>query len=405
MNAALPRVIIAIPTSGQVGRDQFSGVFGYFGRSIAWDVRLLTSHHDLTAEIIRSEIKRNLAGVITSDPYSPEVAAALTAAKVPVIVLHDSYHGKPETGKNFYFTLMDNVAIGRKAAEYFLSLGRFSTYAFICDAEGNRWSKEREEGYRCALKAERKSVKSFFSHPASPPRDLPTAALERFLRSLELPAAVFAANDLYAIQTMNVCHRLGLKIPEQVSVLGVDNDAVASSRAPAALSSIEPDFVAEGRAAARALDLLLAVQRAKPRIPRIQRFGVRNLVERTSTTPLSPAAKLVEDALVYIDEHGLEPIDPAGIATHLRVSRTLLDLRFRQIRNTTVSDAIRERRLNEVKNLLTTTDLSIDHISAQCGFKNANHLRNLFRRTFDVSMREYRAASCRPSTLRCAPER
>lgn len=390
MSRICPRIIVAIPTSGQVGREQIGGVFAHLDRSFIWDIRLFTDHFELTPEILREEIAKGLAGVLTSDPFTPDVARLLTEARVPVVAAHDSYLGKPETGRNFRFTLMDNVAIGRRAAEYFTSLGRFSSYAYICDAEENTWSKEREHGFRSALQKHSLRVSSFFSPPAVPPRELPADALGTFLTSLNPPVAVFAANDSYAIQVLNVCHHLGLKVPEQISVLGVDNDTVASSRAPIALSSIEPDFRAEGQAAAATLNALLGDGGRGPRIPRIQRFGICRIVERASSTPLSPSAKLVEDALAYIAEHGLEPISPASIAARLRVSRPLLDLRFRQVRNDTVTNVIREHRLNEVKRLLKTTDLSIGRIAADCGFKNENHLRNLFRKTCGLSMRDWR---------------
>lgn len=393
MSKICPRVIIAIPTSGQVGRDQISGVFAHLDRSFIWDIRLFSDHFELTSQILKEELAKGLAGVLTSDPYTPDVARLLTEAQIPVVAAHDSYLGKPETGSNFKFTLMDNVAIGRRAAEYFKSLGRFSSYAFICDAEENTWSKEREHGYRSALQGHSRQVSSFFSQPAVPPRELPSDKLGKFLSSLNPPVAVFAANDSYAIQVLNVCHHLGLKVPEQISVLGVDNDTVASSRAPIALSSIEPDFRAEGQAAAATLAALLADGNGhKRRLPRVQRFGICRIVERASSTPLSPSAKLVEDALAYIAEHGLEPISPASIAARLRVSRPLLDLRFRQIRNDTVSNAIRAHRLNEVRRLLKTTDLPISRIASDCGFRNENHLRNLFRKTYGLSMRAYRKA-------------
>lgn len=393
MSKICPRVIIAIPTSGQVGRDQISGVFAHLDRSFIWDIRLFSDHFGLTPEILREELAKGLAGVLTSDPYTPDVARILTEARIPVVAAHDSYIGKPETGTNFWFTLMDNVAIGRRAAEYFKSLGRFSSYAFICDAEGNTWSREREHGFRSVLQEQSRKVFSFFSQPAVPPRELPTDKLGAFLTSLNPPVAVFAPNDDYAIQVLNVCHQLGLKVPEQISVLGVDNDTVASSRAPIALSSIEPNFRAEGQAAAATLNALLGASGRTPRIPRVQRFGICRIVERASSTPLSPSAKLVEDALAYISEHGLGPISPASIAARLRVSRPLLDLRFRQIRNDTVSNAIRTHRLNEVKSLLKTTDLPIGRIALDCGFRNENHLRNLFRKVYGLSMRQFRTQS------------
>ena len=96
-------------------------------------------------------------------------------------------------------------------------------------------------------------------------------------------------------------------------------------------------------------------------------------------------------AVAFIDALAAENIKTADVVETLGVSRSLLDQRFREFRNETLANAITERRLKEVARRLRQTNLSIHAISASCGFQNPNHLKNLFKRRYGMSMREWRA--------------
>ena len=114
------------------------------------------------------------------------------------------------------------------------------------------------------------------------------------------------------------------------------------------------------------------------------------VVTRESTAPLAPSALLVERARDFIRRNATHGITPGDIAGHLGVSRRLLDLRFSELSDETVSDAIRNAKLEAVKRLLLSTNAPIAAISRDCGFPNANHLRNIFAAATGTSMREWR---------------
>ena len=116
------------------------------------------------------------------------------------------------------------------------------------------------------------------------------------------------------------------------------------------------------------------------------------MIERESTAPVSPARALILRALAYIDAHATDDITVLDVVRHLGVSRSLAELRFRQFHSSTIAQAIRERRLGEVCKLLTKTRRPIATISKECSFKNVNHLKNIFRARFGMSMREFRKA-------------
>ena len=143
----------------------------------------------------------------------------------------------------------------------------------------------------------------------------------------------------------------------------------------------------QGYAAAAALDALI-----DGRAPRIDHapFRAATIVVRGSSAPLAPAASLVERALAFANENALSGIDAADVARHLGVSRRLLDLRFKQLGIPSISSTLTDRRLAEVKRLLSSTSFPLDRIASLSGFRNPDSLRNLFHRRFGISMRTYR---------------
>ncbi|MBR1587818.1 MAG: substrate-binding domain-containing protein [Kiritimatiellae bacterium] len=198
---------------------------------------------------------------------------------------------------------------------------------------------------------------------------------------------VMAAWDYRAAQVISACRHAGIAVPMQVAVCGMDNDEFICDSATPRLTSIRADRDGQGYAAAAALDALI-----DGRVPRIGHapFRTATLVVRGSSAPLAPAASLVERALAFADENALSGIDAADVASHLGVSRRLLDLRFGQLGIPSISSALIARRLDEVKRLLSSTSFTLDQIAALSGFRNPDSLRNLFRRHFGISPRNYR---------------
>ncbi len=138
------------------------------------------------------------------------------------------------------------------------------------------------------------------------------------------------------------------------------------------------------------------MQSRMPKSARHLFFGVKRVVMRESMPRMPLAESLVARAKEFFDKHATDGISPGDVASHLGVSRPLLDLRFRETQNTSVGRLITETRLSEVARKLRETRLSIATIQETCGFKNANALKNLFKRRYNMSMREYRD-SCRGS--------
>ena len=157
---------------------------------------------------------------------------------------------------------------------------------------------------------------------------------------------------------------------------------------------MQPDFEQEGFLAADALGRLMSsARRGAPAYSSACQdllVGVKAVVRRDSTAEISQAGKLVQRAIAYIRHNALKGIGAADVVRHLGCSRRLADLRFRELQGTSIGKMLISTRLEEVKRLLRSTKEPMDAIAAECGFANSTYLKNLFKKRFNMTMREYR---------------
>ena len=394
MQPSKPNVVIAIPTNGNDGREEMSGVFDYANMHSSWAIQVVNSRTDIAGGTFEASLK-NADGLILSIAYGITRLADRIVDDNPrlkMVVTND--HLVPLFAKcpRCRMMLIDSVSVGRDAAHYFGSLGRFASYGFVHGAIRYPWSIEREEGFRSAS-PRKMPIFSFpgeesgiMTNDASSPV-IPHDKLGKWLMALPKPAAVFGANDIFASEVLTVCDQLGLKVPQQVSVVGCDNDPLVYGNTHPLLSSFQLPFHEIGYKAAQMLDRLLRNKNPPQRTIRVS--GTR-LFERGSTARIPPATALVENAREYIATHACERIRVDDVAMHLGVSRRLLDLRFRQVCGKSVLEGILDVRLAEVRRLLKDTDRTILQIGRDCGFNDPDNLKRLFKKRFGMSMRDWR---------------
>ena len=366
------------------GRQRLRGVYRYIAEGRDWDVRLLRAEAELTVPAIRQAEQDGAQGFLVCFHPERDTLAALSMARVPVV----SFVAGAAASRRGFLRLPDedNRRVGALAAEHFLSLGRFRSFGFVPDEDELFWSRQRLDGFRRRLGREARNL-SVYRREACDAHSSDAHSLAAWLAALPKPAAVMAAWDYRAAQVISACRHAGIAVPVQVAVCGMDNDEFICDSANPRLTSIRADRDGQGYAAAAALDALI-----DGRVPRIDHspFRTATLVVRGSSAPLAPAASLVERALAFVDENAISGIDAADVAGHLGVSRRLLDLRFSQLGLPSISSVLVARRLDEVKKLLSSTSFTLDHIAALSGFRNPDSLRNLFRRRFGISPRNYR---------------
>ncbi len=179
----------------------------------------------------------------------------------------------------------------------------------------------------------------------------------------------------------------GIRVPHEVAVLGVDNEWILCTHMSPTLSSIQPDFELSGFLATECMEKFLRSRAASASgVPLRQVSPFKDIDERESTTPASPAGLMVRKAETFIHDHADGKLRVADVARHLGISRRLLDLRFREITGQTVLSAIQAVQLERARYLLHTTKLSIAEIGRLVNFRSENYLKRLFKATYGTTM-------------------
>jgi LacI family transcriptional regulator len=201
--------------------------------------------------------------------------------------------------------------------------------------------------------------------------------LAAWLRNLPKPTGVMACNDMRALEVMGVCAHIGIRIPGEIALLGVDNDEVQCELAEPPLTSIDPAAEQIGYRAAAILDGMLS-GRAPP--SQIVRLPPARIVERRSTDMLAVADPDVAAALHYIRGPSLKNLKVDDVARHVALSRSTLERRFRTHGIPSPAEEIARTRIERMKDLLRTTDLRLTGIAERLGFDHLETMCRLFKR-------------------------
>ena len=394
------KVFIVLETAGLPGRSQLIGILrGINAGRLDWEIDIVPSRRKASTTTVKRALSARADGVILAHPVGPGVPEQLQQEGKPTVFMDVLSPSDIPVVPTSSCLRVDDAAIGCAAARHFLSLGNFRSFAFVHDPRDEIWTRERQAAFVTTLAEAEHTCKTFTSSAAAAETAAPHTGgvrlsrpheLPAFLRSLPLPAAVLAASDLIATDVLHACETADLAIPDDIAVLGVDNDIGLCNRLVPRLSSIEPDFEEEGFRAVIALENLFG---NNIKIDEKPLADVR-LVERESTKPLPPATRLVDRALAFINGNYRTPITPGVVARQLGVSRRLIDLRFRQLQHETLLATINKRRLEALCKMLREESGSLRDLIAACGFGSAVRAAHLFKSTYGISMSGYRS-KCR----------
>ncbi len=380
------KVLAAIDLSSSAGRQKLAGLHRFLAEGYDWDLELARTHEECTAERIASAARDGVDGFLMAIPESRDLHRLHKSLGIPTAFID---YPDEQTLRDFarcVFVMEDTRDICRTAVQALLSQRACRSYCYVEARTAPRWSRERGDMFQAELS--RRKIKMRRLGPED------SASRERtadWLASLEKPAAILAAYDDTARTILNSCKGMGLETPGDVNIFGIGDDEIICMHTRPALSSIKPDFKEEGYRAARELQSMMMVRRAPAR--RTFLCGGAEVVERESTRRVSSAGTMVRDALAFIEDNALHGIGASDVAAYLKVSRRLMDLRFRESTGTSVLQAILERRMGEVRRMLSETTLPISEVAVRCGYPDANYLKNLFKSRHGVSMRAYRLAA------------
>jgi LacI family transcriptional regulator len=211
--------------------------------------------------------------------------------------------------------------------------------------------------------------------------------LAEWILSLPRPLGLMACNDDCGLQVIDACKLAGLHIPEDVGILGVDDDQLACDLADPPLSSIELNVERAGYDAAAMLDKMMKGENLKDKKLIIQPVRI---VQRQSTDVLATEDKYIRMALRYIKNHDNEIVQVDDVANAVGMSRRTLEFKFRKVLRSSIYSMIKRIRIEYVSNLLVETDMTLIQIANKMGYTEAHNLSRQFKQEKKISPEDYR---------------
>jgi len=364
-------VALIIETSSNYGRDLLAGIVRYMRMHDRWSVFL--EQRDLFKQPPRWLNKWQGDGII-SRATTPRLLDAISDTGVPFVELTDR-KGDVE----FSQIRSDDAAIGKMGAEHLLERG-FKRFGY-CGYKGEAWSKRREESFVKTIDQKSSGSCSLYNSTwqgrgARNWEDEQRCIIE-WLQTLTPPFAVMACNDIRGRQIIDACSELDLAVPEQVVVVGVDDDELLCRMCSPPLSSVIPNAQAVGFRAAEVLASLMDGKSPASEVQLIEPLGVAT---RQSTDAVAIDDPDIAAALRYIREYACRGITVAEVVRDNSVSRSTLERQVRKYLGRTPQEEIRFVQIKRARELLISTDLSAEQIAPLCGFEHPEYLHVVFKR-------------------------
>ena len=285
---------------------------------------------------------------------------------------------------------VDHAAIARLAIEHFLARG-YQNFGYLGSRKAT-YSQLRLDSFRKELNEAGFDVTpchvEYMPHltEQSSWKNV-NAKVRRWLGKLSKPAAVLADHDLAAFDLASMCQILGFHVPNDVAILGVDNDELVCNLSFPPLSSVAIPAEQIGFEAAKLLDRMFHGEKIASKTIYIPPVRV---VTRHSTSIYAIDEPVVTGALYYIRNHLADQLRVDDIADELTVSRRVLEKKFKTLLGRSVLAEIHRVRVENVKKLLATTSLLISEVAKQSGFSTAQRMATVFRKNTGISPGDYR---------------
>lgn len=408
--SSVPRVVLLLSPVFGYERGLLRGIARYVRHYGPWTLFLagqqagvplpaiynLAESHD---ENGRRKNRRNLSGQldlaglgatgIIGRIDTAEVADAVLASGLPTVAmdLTDQQLSPEHPLSRASEIRPDSYRAGKLAAEHLLERG-FRRFAFCGEPRAN-WSRYRrdgfvdrlrEAGFDCDLFQDRSSKKAILSYPTQ-------AALTQWLTALQKPIGVLACNDDVGRLVIEASTLAGFQVPNDVAVVGVDEDRLLSELSNPPLSSVAWNTEAGGYQAAELLSRMMSNKTRQQRLILVEPLWV---VARASSDMIAVEDREVRAAMVFIRENARRPIGVNDVVKHTDTSRRALEIRFHRTLGRSIREEIERIRLEWVKRLLLETDLPMRKIAKAAGFSSQSYMNKVFHSTAGVTLTRYR---------------
>lgn len=365
-------------------REVITGIGAYLSSTrAAWDLFL---EEDFLCRL--DGIEHWAGDGIIADFDDPAVRASLQRCALPVVGVGGSFENEQDYPRGVPYVATDNFKLVRLAYDHLVERGlsRFACYSLPA-SQGNGWAQERERAFR------RLAVRDGFS--AEIYQGLATSAtgwnshvdqLTAWLHGLPKPIGIIAVTDARARQLLQACLMTGISVPQEVALIGIDNDPLARLLTRIPLSSVMQGAEEMGRTAAHLLHQMLGGARLTDTRVLVPPLGINVLASSQHQALNSP---YVMRARHFIRQYACQGIKTEQVADYVGVSRSSLETYFRRELRRSVHQEILNFKLDHAIALLADEQLSSADIAVRCGFTSPQYLHAVFKREFGCTPREY----------------
>jgi len=376
-NLHVPQVALLLETSTEFGRGLLRGILRYSRLHGPWSLNVAPGHLDQVLPKARSW---KGAGIIARI-NSPKMERLIRSTGLPFVASSVSESRQRSPGDKFGEIHTDSEAIAKMGAMHLHETG-LRRFAF-CGFANCRWSDIREKAFiHFALErgypasAHHIALSNWVQRPhwiQNWQHEQPI--MVRWLRSLPKPVGLMACNDVCGREVLQACTIAGLRVPEEVAVVGVDNDEMMCELSHPPLSSVALDLEKAGYEAAQLLNDLMNDRSAAARGVRV---GPTHVAVRRSSDTVAQDDALVAGALHFIREHAGRAISVGDISDEIKVSRRTLERRFFSATGRTLLYEIMRCRLQRAKLILLETNLPCHKVAVEAGFGSLKTFNRCF---------------------------
>lgn len=359
-------VALLVETSNAYARGLLSGVREYVAAHRRWSLYLVEHSRE---ETDFSWLEGWVGHGVLARIENVETARFIRGLRLPTVDLSAGRLAPELPGVE-----TNDEIIAGWAVQHFADRG-IRNFGF-CGVSRFPWSHKRAAAFAAHVRARGSRTHQIVMR-SSGPRAEHRALLARWLRSLPTPVGILACYDIAGQEVLEACKLAKLDVPDQVAVMGVDNDELISALTTPPLSSIEPDKRRTGYLAAELLDRMMSGEKVRPGLRLVAPLRV---VARQSSEILSVDDHLVSSALRFIRDHGDVNVTVQDVTRHVGISRRALDYRFLAQIGKTVHQEIVRARMAKVSELLLTTDWTLSRIAERLEFSQPEYMGAAFKK-------------------------
>ena len=394
------RLALIMSFNNKPDRERVSGVLRFAAQRPEWEVRIL----DSSSDNFRADCKQALAGnwrpnaCIYSNyraytnfirGLSPEKRGLSPVGEWGLSPIRVEIDAEPNRVPPAIDVHLDSEALVSAALGLLLQRGYTNVAHFgTTDSAENYYSELQKQHFIALSNKKQLSCSTFsFNRQQSTNHSLSEAA--QWISRLAKPCGIIAYSDNIARDLLDACRLAQVSVPEQVAIIGIDNNTELCENSRPTLSSIQPDFESSGYLAAEALDRVWSAS-PSPSLPLSLTYGIKGIHERASTQDLRGCGRIAAAAQRILRAEAMTPITIRDIAKRLNLSLRLLEIDYLKVNGRTLKSDLTELRLQRLRERLQSETTPMGELALSCGFKTANTAQVAFRKRFGMSMRACR---------------